>query len=83
MQTLGNHEFDIGPAGVQLLLELASFPVISSNVNASHYASIQAKLVPSVVLDIGGEKVGFVGYTTVDTKDISNPSEKYVLLNST
>ena len=75
MQALGNHEFDLGSAGVRLLLQLAQFPVISSNVNASRYPDIQAMLAPSVVLNVGGENVSFVGYTTEDTKDISNPGE--------
>ena len=63
---------------MQLLLDLVNFTVLSSNINASHYPAIQSKLAASVVLDIGGERVGFVGYTTVDTKDISNPREKNI-----
>ncbi|KAK7107283.1 snake venom 5'-nucleotidase-like [Littorina saxatilis] len=75
VMALGNHEFDQGPEGLRVLMDNAEFPIVSSNTDASAYSDIQQQLKKSTVLTIGGEKVGFVGYTTEDTKTISNPKE--------
>ncbi|KAK7476208.1 hypothetical protein BaRGS_00032562 [Batillaria attramentaria] len=73
VMALGNHEFDLGPEGVRVLLNHVNFPVLSANTNASATPDIESMLKPSVVKDIDGQKVGFIGYTTVDTIEISKP----------
>ncbi|XP_076445774.1 snake venom 5'-nucleotidase-like [Babylonia areolata] len=75
IMSLGNHEFDLGPFEVERFVSRVNFPVLSSNVNASAYPYLQQMLKGSHVLQVGGHKVGFVGYTTVETTTISSPGK--------
>jgi len=70
--TIGNHEFDHGPAALAAYMQAVDFPVISSNITSSD--SVFGPLVkPSTVLMVGGERIGVVGATTPDTSNISQP----------
>lgn len=71
--TLGNHEFDDGPANLGNFLDSVSFPVVSSNIDASAEPAIDGGFVKSAVLDVGGDKVGIVGLTTNTTPSSSSP----------
>ncbi len=42
------------------------FPVLACNVNTTGDPEFHGLLQPSVVLDVGGEKIGIVGYLTND-----------------
>ena len=66
-QALGNHEFDNGASGLAPFLHNATFPVLSCNIDARNDPDINGLFLPSVVLELGGEKVGVVGYTTDET----------------
>ncbi|XP_033727572.1 snake venom 5'-nucleotidase-like [Pecten maximus] len=70
---LGNHEFSYEIAGLLPFLDNATFPVLSSNIDATLEPSIQGKFASSTVLSIGGKQIGVIGYTTKDTPFISNP----------
>ena len=67
---LGNHDFDYGQKFLQEWTEHATYPILSSNVRDS-----QGKLLPgvqaSVVRQMDGFKVGFIGVTTQTTPAIS------------
>jgi len=71
--TIGNHEFDNGVDGLAPFLTNISFPVVSSNIDASEVPVIDGLFAPSVILDVNGHKVGIIGYTTTETPDIVNP----------
>lgn len=75
IMALGNHEFDMGPSEIELLMSRATFPVLSSNTDASYYPVLNSLLKRHHILQIGGQRVGFVGYTTVDTAVISKPEK--------
>ena len=78
-QTLGNHEFDNGASGLwSPFLENASFPVVTCNVNFSNYPQIESRVQPYITVDVGGDLVGIVGYTTPETAVLADPS-KYIL----
>ncbi|WP_455381293.1 bifunctional metallophosphatase/5'-nucleotidase, partial [Salinispira pacifica] len=82
--TLGNHEFDKGPAVLQSnLLSLASFPVVSSDIDISRENAIpdKSKVRPFIVLDVGGGKVGVIGLSTPETPFISSPGENIAFLD--
>ncbi|KAK0053503.1 5-nucleotidase, partial [Biomphalaria pfeifferi] len=70
---IGNHEFDTKVAGLVPFLKNVTFPVVSSNMNLSKTQALQGLIKPSTVLEIGGQKVGVVGYTTLETAFISSP----------
>jgi 5'-nucleotidase / UDP-sugar diphosphatase len=79
--TFGNHEFDKGPGLIQsALLEGASFPFTSANVDFSREPAVTAKArVPSYLIKVvGGQKVGIIGITTPETPFISSPGKSIV-----
>jgi 5'-nucleotidase/UDP-sugar diphosphatase len=71
--TVGNHEFDDGPGVLGSFIRGADFPVVSANIDASNEAALAGLIQPYTVLDVGGEKIGVVGYTTEDTAILSSP----------
>ncbi|KAL8583251.1 hypothetical protein ACOMHN_043086 [Nucella lapillus] len=75
IMSLGNHEFDLGPSEAEKMVGKASFPVLSSNTDASAYPGLHSLLKRHAILQIGDQRVGFVGYTTVNTAVISKPEK--------
>lgn len=73
LQTFGNHEFDDGVAGLVPFLDNITFPVVSSNLDASREPRLNGRFNKSVVLTVKGHKIGVIGYITEDTSVISNP----------
>lgn len=71
--TLGNHEFDDGEDAIAPFLEAALFPVTTANVKPNAQSKLGDRVKPSVVLEIGGEKIGIVGGLTNDVVDIASP----------
>jgi 5'-nucleotidase / UDP-sugar diphosphatase len=74
--TIGNHEFDLGPDVLAMALGEAfagggTLPLLSANVDLSAYESanpqgaavLKALILPAVVKDVGGVKVGIFGMT--------------------
>ncbi|KAI8494629.1 5'-nucleotidase [Branchiostoma belcheri] len=76
----GNHDFDNGVAGIVLFLLNVTFPVLACNIDASREPTMQGLILPSVVLDIGEEKVGIVGYITKNTP-VFSPTGNLVFLD--
>ena len=75
---VGNHEFDDGPEALAALIERAEFPIISANIDASQSNLLKDKLLRSTVIEIGGDKIGIVGGTTMDTPEISSPGDALI-----
>src|SRR5690606_38039677 len=71
--TVGNHEFDDGDEALVPFLDMIEFPVLSANVKAKEASGAHDKIKPSVVLDVGGQKIGIIGAVTNDTPDIAAP----------
>lgn len=71
--TLGNHEFDRTDAGVKKLMELlhtgtCKTPVLSANVRFGpssplHGATPPEAVLPAVIVERGGQKIGIIGLT--------------------
>ncbi|KAJ8023884.1 5'-nucleotidase [Holothuria leucospilota] len=76
--TLGNHEFDLGVEGIVRFLKNVSFAVVSSNIDSSREPELEALLQRSVVLSVGGEMIGIVGYTLTRTPELSTPGPNLV-----
>lgn len=79
--TIGNHEFDDGPGVLGSFVRGADFPVVSANVDASNEPDLAGLVEPYTVLEVGGEKIGVVGYTTEDTAILSSPGPNVVFNN--
>jgi 5'-nucleotidase/UDP-sugar diphosphatase len=80
--TMGNHEFDKGPAVLRTnLLEKAAFTLVSANVDFSREPQLQTvKVLPYEVRRLQGQEVAIVGLTTVETPFISSPGNN-ILFN--
>jgi 5'-nucleotidase len=71
--TLGNHEFDDGEKALAPFMDKVTFPVTAANVEISDASTIKKKPEPSVVLDIGGQKIGIIGVVTTETPELASP----------
>ncbi|KAF6212503.1 hypothetical protein GE061_013026 [Apolygus lucorum] len=66
-QSLGNHEFDEGVPELAKYLKQVTSPVLCCNIDLSEEPSLKAKVLSdSKILEVGGTKVGIVGYLTTD-----------------
>lgn len=75
---LGNHEFDDGPAVLRDFVGLVDFPVISGNLDLSRSEELRGRIGRSLVMEIGGQKVGLVSALTTDTPDIAAPGPNVI-----
>jgi 5'-nucleotidase / UDP-sugar diphosphatase len=71
--TVGNHEFDDGEDALAPFLDVIKFPVLSANVKANAQSKVGDRIKPSIVLDVGGQKIGIVGAVTNDTPELASP----------
>lgn len=78
---VGNHEFDDGPETLAAFMDAVEFPVISANIDASQNAALKDKLVGTAIIEVGGEKIGVVGGTTLDTPEISSPGDDVIFMD--
>ena len=76
---LGNHEFDEGDERLAQLIELASFPIVSSNAipePASPLHRVRDRILPYVIREVAGERVAIIGILKVEkTKNSSLVSD--------
>jgi 5'-nucleotidase/UDP-sugar diphosphatase len=77
--TVGNHEFDDSEDGLKVFLDKVQFPVVTANVLASFKSKIKDKIVPSLVLTVGGQKIGIVGAVANDTDELSSPGPNIMI----
>ncbi|NJN99154.1 MAG: LysM peptidoglycan-binding domain-containing protein [Anaerolineales bacterium] len=70
---IGNHEFDNGPGTLGSFLRSVKFPVVSANIDASAEPELAGLIKPYTILEVGGEKIGVVGATTIETDILSSP----------
>ena len=64
--TLGNHEFDWGPAALRAMTEEARFPFLSANIGDAAGSPLPW-VKPYVILERKGVKVAVIGMTTPET----------------
>ena len=75
IQALGNHEFDNGVSGLLPLFDSNNCTILSCNIDARNEPTVQNKFSKHVIISIGGEQVGIIGYTTKYTPIISKPGK--------
>ncbi|WP_299838548.1 bifunctional metallophosphatase/5'-nucleotidase [uncultured Paracoccus sp.] len=78
---VGNHEFDDGPEVLATFMDAVDFPVISANIDASQDAHLKGKLTGNTILEVGGEKIGIIGGTTLDTPEIAAPGDNVIFMD--
>lgn len=70
---LGNHEFDDGEAALAPFLDMIEFPVLGANVKANAQSKLGDRVKPSIVVEVGGQKIGIIGAITNDTPELASP----------
>ncbi|MDO9410437.1 bifunctional UDP-sugar hydrolase/5'-nucleotidase [Patulibacter sp.] len=79
--TIGNHEFDFGPARLaQFIGGTTRTTFLSANTDVSQEPTLQAlrasgKIASSTVVQKGGERLGVIGVTPPETPSISSPGK--------
>ena len=63
----GNHEFDDHVPGFVPFLKNASFPIVAANIDTSLEPTLKDEIPKSVTVEVGGRKIGIIGYVTSDT----------------
>ena len=79
--TVGNHEFDDGPEILRGFMDAVEFPVLMSNADVSREPFLADKILKSVVIERGGEKIGLIGLTPDDTDDLASPGPNITFLD--
>ena len=73
--TVGNHEFDDGPAVLREFIDNVNFPVVMSNADVSQEPTLANKIMKSTVVEKAGEKYGIIGLTPQDTNELASPGK--------
>ncbi len=73
--TLGNHEFDKGPASVSNYIAWADFPIVSANIDTEEEPLLKGKILPFTLKVLGHNTIAIIGATTRDTESTSSPGE--------
>ena len=71
--TVGNHEFDDGPEVLRGFIDSVDFPVLMSNADIRDEELLTDKIKKSTVIEVGGELIGLIGLTPVDTHELASP----------
>jgi 5'-nucleotidase len=71
--TVGNHEFDDGPATLARFIRSLTFPVIAANLDVSASPELRGLIAPYVVRELGGRTIGIIGATQPKAARISSP----------
>lgn len=86
--TIGNHEFDFGPAGLAAFIagfeDCTEAPFLSANLVFDGEPALAALedagcLADSTVVEQDGRQIGIIGLTTPDLRSVSSPGEVEVL----
>ena len=67
MQSLGNHEFDDKIDGLLPFVQNVSYPIICANCEFEKYPKLKELILPYYVIEVGGRKIGIIGYLTTDS----------------
>ena len=78
---IGNHEFDSGPAALAQFIDLAGFPIISANTDASADASLSEKILPFIIFFYDNVPVAVIGLTSEHTAIASSPGPNVQFLD--
>ncbi|MCF8092019.1 MAG: 5'-nucleotidase C-terminal domain-containing protein [Desulfotignum sp.] len=70
----GNHEFDRGTPGIEILLDHADFPILSANMDTKNDADLDKRIAPYVIKKMDGEPVAVIGLLEEHLANISSPS---------
>ena len=77
--TVGNHEFDAGPAVLGRYIDAARFPVLAANVDAGAEPTLVGRIRRSALFERAGLRIGVVGVTTPEALTTSSPGPRVLI----
>jgi 5'-nucleotidase len=78
---LGNHDFDYGVETLLGFLDEIKCPVVVSNMNTSQeplWPDATKLVQSSVIVNVNGERIGFVGYILLETSRYENMYNQHI-----
>lgn len=78
VMAVGNHEFDDGPEALGAFVDMVKFPLVSGNLDLSQSNVLKGKVSKTVVLEVGGEKIGIISALATDTVETSSPGPNVI-----
>ena len=75
---LGNHEFNLGPGKLAAFVEALDFPVVSGSLDLSQSDVLGELVQDTLVLDVGGARIGIVSALASDTPELSSPGPNVI-----
>lgn len=76
---LGNHEFDIKTAELLARMKESKFQWLGANVIDTKTNKIFADMPPYIIREIGGVKIGLIGFLLPETKETSSMEESLIV----
>ncbi|MGQ0565651.1 MAG: bifunctional metallophosphatase/5'-nucleotidase [Gemmobacter sp.] len=76
--TVGNHEFDDGPAVLAAFVAAVKFPILMSNADISGEPVLAGRIAKSTVIEKDGQKIGLIGLTPQDTDELASPGPNVI-----
>lgn len=74
--TLGNHEFDHGPANAARYLRTLGLPVLVANLDTAAEPEMTGLVRPWTLFERGGARIAVVGLITEETRAVSSPGPR-------
>jgi 2',3'-cyclic-nucleotide 2'-phosphodiesterase (5'-nucleotidase family) len=69
--SLGNHELDDGVGDLVAFIDATNdvYPTLACNLDLSKEPELRERLRGSIIVEVGGRKIGIMGYVTPETKE--------------
>ncbi|MBM2574682.1 5'-nucleotidase C-terminal domain-containing protein [Jannaschia sp. Os4] len=81
VMAVGNHEFNKGDENLARVIDLLEMPVVSGNLDLTGNNVLGGKIEDTLVLEVGGERIGIVSALATDTAETSSPSDQVVFMD--
>jgi 5'-nucleotidase len=78
---VGNHEFNKGDENLARVIDMLEVPVVSGNLDLTGNDVLGGKIGDTIVLEVGGERIGIVSALATDTAETSSPSDQVVFMD--
>ncbi|WP_308916960.1 bifunctional metallophosphatase/5'-nucleotidase [Jannaschia sp. LMIT008] len=79
--SVGNHEFNKGDENLARVIDMLDVPVVSGNLDLTGNELLGDKIQDTIVLEVGGERIGIVSALATDTGETSSPSDQVVFMD--
>ncbi len=78
LMAVGNHEFNHGPETLGAFVKAVEFPVLMANADIADEPELSDVIERSVIIELDGKMVGFIGLTPDDNADLSSPGPNVI-----